>query len=307
MKNLVILVISAILLISTVVYAEEEKCGNCHPGIVANYTTSLHYTGEGMPAAYNQGAAGYFGIDMDSFYDEKNCAKCHATSCYDCHSLTPHNEDTANEIETCDKCHMKKQATFSGFMPKYSSEGPSADIHFEAGFNCMDCHTSTEIHGDGEVYTDMTEAVKVECEDCHSQDLTIEAHATHENELDCAACHMAWMPTCVNCHLDTMKTDEITIDKFYLMRAGDGEIKPFLQMISSIGEDTHISYSEYFAHTVTDEPHDCEFCHENRERFEVEPGQMLGPKGAHPVTEETLDRIFPNQTWLEELYDWLFE
>jgi len=299
-----VLLILSILMISG---AEIDKCASCHPEIVANYITSLHYTGAGMPATYIEGAAGHFGIDMDEFYSDGNCANCHAESCYDCHSLTPHNDDTVSEIETCDKCHMKKQSTFSGFMPKYSKEGPSADVHYNLGFKCVDCHSSSEIHGDGNTYTDMTEAVKVECEDCHKQDLTIGAHATHENTLDCAACHMAWMPTCVNCHLETRKTDEIVIDKFYLLRAGDGEIKPFLQMSSSVGDEMHIAYSEYFAHTVTDEPHDCEFCHDDRTRFEVEPGHMLGPEGAHPVSRETLNRIFPEQSLLEKIYNFFIK
>lgn len=294
-----------ILLMINVVSASDQ-CENCHADIVANYTTSLHYTGAGMPATYEQGAAGHFGIDMDEFYEEGNCAKCHATSCYDCHTLTPHNDDTASEISTCDKCHSKKQATYSGFMPKYSKPGPSADIHYEAGMLCVDCHSSEEIHGDGENYTDMTEAVTVKCEDCHEQDLSIEAHATHEDNLDCAACHMAWMPTCVNCHLDTRKTDGITTDKFYLLRAGDGEIKPFLQMKSTYKDDgDHIAYSEYFAHTITDEPHDCEFCHDDLSKFDVEPGQMLGPLGAKPVSQEVLDKISP-PSFFEKLNRWLF-
>ena len=77
-------------------------------------------------------------------------------------------------------------------------------------------------------------------------------------------------------------------------------------MSSSMGDDMHIAYSEYFAHTVTDEPHDCEFCHDNTTRFTPPDGQMLGPEGAHFVTQETLDKIVP-PSFFERLSRWIFE
>jgi len=244
---------------------------------------------------------------MDEFYEAGNCVKCHVTSCTQCHSITPHDgKDTASEISTCDKCHQKKQASYSGYMPFYKSEGPSADIHYEAGMVCSDCHSSTDIHGDGESYTDMTEAVKTECEDCHEQDQSIEAHSTHGDKLDCAACHQKWTVTCVNCHLDTKKTDGIVIDEFFLLQAGDGQIKPFMKQSSSLDGEMHIAYAEYFSHTISDEPHDCKFCHENLDVFTPEPGQLLGPEGAKFVSQETLDKIVP-PSFLEKLNRWIFE
>ncbi len=42
-----------------------------------------------------------------------------------------------------------------------------ADVHFEAGMHCIDCHMTDEVHGDGHLYADTQCAVKTECEDCH--------------------------------------------------------------------------------------------------------------------------------------------
>lgn len=292
--------------------AEEEMtyefghCEVCHTEIADNLRTSLHYTGRGMMSEYNKGAANEFGFDMTELYADKNCAKCHVTHCSDCHGLEPHIEDLSQNIETCDKCHLKKQSTFVGDMPAHKSKGPSADIHYEKGFVCVDCHTANEAHGDGTEYTNMLTAVKVTCEDCHNNpsesvnglvaiqySTEIEAHMIHDETLDCSACHVAWMPTCVNCHIPEMKIEGIVIDKFHLLEAPDGKVKPFLEMVAVYDGEKHTAYAEYFSHTVTDEPHDCEFCHEDLDVlcYGYE-GQMIGPPGASFISTERIDEIY---------------
>ncbi len=42
-----------------------------------------------------------------------------------------------------------------------------ADVHFEAGMHCIDCHTLTDVHGDGHLYADTQCSVRTECTDCH--------------------------------------------------------------------------------------------------------------------------------------------
>jgi len=32
---------------------------------------------------------------------------------------------------------------------------------------CIDCHTSNDIHGDGNIYSKREQAVEIECTDCH--------------------------------------------------------------------------------------------------------------------------------------------
>ncbi len=43
----------------------------------------------------------------------------------------------------------------------------TADIHYERGMSCIDCHTKKDLHGDGNIYTKKWQAVEIECEDCH--------------------------------------------------------------------------------------------------------------------------------------------
>lgn len=42
------------------------------------------------------------------------------------------------------------------------------DVHHKAGMECIDCHLSIEIMGDGNLYHHMNEQLKVQCTDCHS-------------------------------------------------------------------------------------------------------------------------------------------
>ncbi len=45
------------------------------------------------------------------------------------------------------------------------------DVHHKAGMDCIDCHVSMEIMGDGNLYQHMDEQLKVQCIDCHSKDV----------------------------------------------------------------------------------------------------------------------------------------
>jgi hypothetical protein len=54
------------------------------------------------------------------------------------------------------------------------------DVHNKAGMECIDCHISMEIMGDGNLYEHMEEAAKVQCIDCHSK----EVNSTSYDKLD---------------------------------------------------------------------------------------------------------------------------
>jgi hypothetical protein len=41
------------------------------------------------------------------------------------------------------------------------------DVHFSRGLDCIDCHTSRGIMGDGNIYGHMDQATKIECQMCH--------------------------------------------------------------------------------------------------------------------------------------------
>ena len=41
------------------------------------------------------------------------------------------------------------------------------DVHFDRGFDCIDCHTQFDIMGDGNLYSKQHQAVEIRCETCH--------------------------------------------------------------------------------------------------------------------------------------------
>lgn len=41
------------------------------------------------------------------------------------------------------------------------------DVHFERGMQCIDCHTSIDVHGDGNIYPTTLYQVEIQCQDCH--------------------------------------------------------------------------------------------------------------------------------------------
>jgi hypothetical protein len=41
------------------------------------------------------------------------------------------------------------------------------DVHFERGIQCSDCHTSIDVHGDGNIYPVTFYQVEISCYDCH--------------------------------------------------------------------------------------------------------------------------------------------
>lgn len=45
------------------------------------------------------------------------------------------------------------------------------DVHHKAGMECIDCHNSYEIMGDGNRYQHKEDAVKIKCDDCHSKSI----------------------------------------------------------------------------------------------------------------------------------------
>ena len=49
---------------------------------------------------------------------------------------------------------------------RYFMEGP-ADVHFEKGMTCIDCHTHLELMGDGQEHEYMQEQTEISCEMCH--------------------------------------------------------------------------------------------------------------------------------------------
>ena len=100
-------------------------------------------------------------------------------------------------VETCNSCHNRGKrigVTYQGLMEfpygsPYNAEGKkqpklhtkkylfiSDDLHHQiksrpenpkGGMLCQDCHTSIDMHGDGNIFGTTLAQVEIECQDCH--------------------------------------------------------------------------------------------------------------------------------------------
>ncbi|MDP3178267.1 MAG: hypothetical protein Q8M76_10215 [Spirochaetaceae bacterium] len=151
-------------------------------------------------------------------YDEKvfeqSCRSCHA-SCGDCHVKSPiisgvnvgliagHDFVKKDEAKTCALCHGGR------VYPEFTGEyGGTADVHYQKGMSCVDCHSGDEFHAAaGEQGDRRAVADKPTCLACHPSgseetDKAKEAHADHGELVSCSACHSSSAYRgCASCHL----------------------------------------------------------------------------------------------------------
>ena len=94
------------------------------------------------------------------------------------------------DTQVCSRCHNRSgRIAFSyqglydgnnGLVPTSGGEGGpvmtsgarnlthiTPDVHFAAGMECIDCHTSRDVMGDGFAYRNMYQQTEIACEDCH--------------------------------------------------------------------------------------------------------------------------------------------
>lgn len=193
-------------------------CGTCHSDVTDVFVTSLHYTTAGIECALQERlsvASKEAGDDIASIaYRDASCRDCHA-DCGMCHVRSAQQEQFGTEYTglidnhmfigestnetvevTCNYCHA---GAIASCFVNDDVHGPSG-----AGMTCMDCHSTSDVHGDGNAYDTMIHsgAVSVECEDCHAESaLESDVHTkSHLDNVDCWARHTAEYNVCYNCH-----------------------------------------------------------------------------------------------------------
>ncbi len=107
---------------------------------------------------------------------------------------TTHTMSATPNTETCTRCHYGDASiglNFRGLsqLPPGAPGGPDIpgttnvqlnrsfylndlevtppDIHHERGMHCIDCHTNSDVMGDGKLHGQMEHAVEISCEACH--------------------------------------------------------------------------------------------------------------------------------------------
>jgi hypothetical protein len=270
-----------------------EKCAGCHGDIAKSYRTSLHFTAAGLK---NGVSPRFSEAEKKTFNEkvfEKSCRSCHA-SCGDCHVRGPaiggisigflkgHRFVKKDDGKTCAFCHGGR------VYPEFTGEyGGRADVHYQKGMTCLDCHTKTGLHGDGNMYQTRKEVKdRPSCTKCHkagqeATDKARKAHATHREKLSCAACHSsAPYRNCYECHLGKGATSR---PSFILgMSPRDPKVITTLRVIPVV-RDTFVAegikmehfdalpnYWDATPHNIakrTERTRSCEVCHKEKKDF----------------------------------------
>jgi thiosulfate/3-mercaptopyruvate sulfurtransferase len=190
-----------------------ESCSGCHTETVASHENSIHFNGWGQKRS-QQLRAGVEDFHLlpegiQTGY-EQNCATCHA-SCGSCHVNRPpagggglmdgHAFNAPDMRQNCTVCHSSR----GGHAYYGVGTGTEPDVHLtDAGFDCMACHSTHELHGgDGTVVEQRYAMPELpSCDDCHTDISGSNTyHSMHMDDLNCHACHSQAYNTCGSCHV----------------------------------------------------------------------------------------------------------
>jgi hypothetical protein len=155
----------------------RKFCALCHVGL-ASYDVWSGSHGAGCSACHfptNENAT-YQGGDptvkgkwphsashqMATLPDITVCVRCHNRSGRIAFSYQGLNDGNNAMVPTLDGQPGPRIASGARNL---TSIPP--DIHFSKGMDCIDCHTSRDIMGDGHTYENLYLQVEIACEDCH--------------------------------------------------------------------------------------------------------------------------------------------
>ncbi len=194
----------------------EKNCQGCHNDIVENSVNSIHEQGWGQKRKVTVRSGLNGPHEFDKLPDSQkegymhNCASCHA-SCGDCHVNRPPagGGGLANGhmfsrkpdmLNVCVTCHTSRGGhAYLGVAP-----GTKPDVHLtKLGFDCMSCHSKTDVHGDGQMNLQRYAVAGLpKCEDCHSGIAKKNKyHSMHYSTLSCYTCHSQPYNNCGSCHI----------------------------------------------------------------------------------------------------------
>ena len=198
----------------------------CHNTTAEEFYNSLHQQlwGEKRMVALRAGASSFETCPqtLQSGFNGE-CTSCHAT-CGDCHISIPnsagkglissHRFKKKPDMEkNCTACHGSRIA-----HDFYGDEdlGRKGDIHYSKYMDCMDCHSSVELHSavaDKDNVHRYNYEKRAKCENCHSDIGSVNTyHTVHLQKVSCYVCHAVSQPggynNCTKCHVaGEWKTD----------------------------------------------------------------------------------------------------
>lgn len=158
----------------------RDLCANCHLGTTKESYGPIHQKSRGGGCN-----ACHLNYSSESFNDLKTYQKSnkkklpnthpelslHITNnhCFGCHSRSSRiSTNYVGLSETLLKQHeVYGKNNYTVLDDKRVFEKQQQDVHHQKGILCIDCHSSSEVMGDGNKYLHQEDAVSIQCIDCH--------------------------------------------------------------------------------------------------------------------------------------------
>jgi hypothetical protein len=150
----------------------KNKCATCHLGNEKTHFAAVdeQSRGGGCLACHLNYEMGTKPNIKDQIHPEINL-NVDNTKCFGCHSrsgrIATNYEGWRETLSTPNE--IKNSKNHRILMDGRVFEKTTADVHHKSGMLCIDCHISQEIMGDGKSYKHEADAIKISCEDCHTQ------------------------------------------------------------------------------------------------------------------------------------------
>jgi hypothetical protein len=146
-----------------------EGCGACHTpyaddGLSSSRDPAIDKYEPGHPRRH----------EMVRFPATETCARCHYGDASIGLSYRGLAQPVPGMPQTPDAPGLNRKRLNGVYYISDPAATP-ADIHYQRGMSCVDCHTRNDVMGDGFLYSRMEDAVEISCEACHG---TSEEYAT---------------------------------------------------------------------------------------------------------------------------------
>lgn len=142
----------------------RQLCSTCHLGSPKTEIGPLHplSRGGGCLACHLTYDPGSPHARISTYLPSERCFGCHSRSGRISMNYQGWHE-TVLDYRKVDPADSSLTILADGRVV----ERVSADVHHEAGLECIDCHTSRETMGDGESHTHQEQAIETSCTSCH--------------------------------------------------------------------------------------------------------------------------------------------
>lgn len=110
--------------------------------------------------------------------------KVPSSQCLHCHNRHGNQIGLSYSGLSATQGSVPYQADGTPQAPKYGGNYQQTwpDVHGAGGMECIDCHTSTDVHGTGALFVSKNSAVAIDCESCHGNLTTPPTRTDRRNQ-----------------------------------------------------------------------------------------------------------------------------